>query len=873
MHEVFDRLKAALADRYTIEREVGSGGMATVYLAQDLKHDRKVALKVMRPELAAVLGGERFLREIRIAAKLNHPHILALYDSGEADGFLYYVMPHVEGESLRSKLTREKQLPMDEAITLTRQVASALDHAHQQGVIHRDIKPENILIHQGEALVADFGIALAVTAAGGTRLTDTGLSLGTPEYMSPEQATGERGLDARSDVYSLGAVVYEMLVGEPPHIGNTVQAIIAKVVSAEPQPVSRVRHSVPSNVDAAVMCALAKTPADRLASGSEFADALTDPAFSLPQGRADAALPAGNRLRRFAWTWWVPWAVAGAAVVLALVASFDMPAAPTVRRSVMLPGLDAPHSMPWAMSLDISPDGGAITYSGSEGGLYLNRLDELEAHPLPGTDGAFAPRFSPDGQEVAYAESGTGIRKIPLAGGPPFTVTDSAYFHAIDWGDDGFIYFTHKDGTLARIHGDGGRIERLTVLNSETAQAHRSPESLPGGRGVVFTITRWPAFRNDIAVLDLETRQVRVLQRGVSVRYAGSGHLVFARADGTMLAVPFDHKRLEVTGAPVPLQRVLGGKFALSDAGTLFYWTGSGQRGLTLVDRTGRGEWLGPQTAQARNPRFSPEGQRIALTMPHSNGIDVRVLSLVDSTLSRITFEGDNIYPSWSADGRYVMFATAAVGFAGGNWRFYQKSADGSGELQRVFEKNSSQVEILQSRDGRWLVYREGDVARGGNTSIYYVEAGDSGEHRTFVATPFNERSPAISPDGRWLAYISNETGRNEVYVRPFPGPGSRQQISSVGGREPVWAHSGRELFYRSAGYLIAADVQTTPSFSVLNRRRLFPTEIYETEDSHGAYDVLPGDQQFVFVAAPAKERELVMVLNWFEELKAKVGN
>jgi serine/threonine-protein kinase len=275
MADVLDRLKAALADRYRIERELGSGGMATVYLAHDLKHDRQVALKVMQPELSAVLGGERFLREIRIAAKLNHPHILALHDSGEGDGFLYYVMPHVEGESLRAKIDREKQLSIDEAVALTRQVASALDYAHQQGVIHRDIKPENILLHRGEAVVADFGIALAVTAAGGERLTETGLSLGTPEYMSPEQATGGGELDARADIYSLGAVLYEMVTGEPPQTGATVQAVLAKLLSERPTQPRVVRDSVPEAMDRAIMKALAKVPADRFATARQFAEALS----------------------------------------------------------------------------------------------------------------------------------------------------------------------------------------------------------------------------------------------------------------------------------------------------------------------------------------------------------------------------------------------------------------------------------------------------------------------------------------------------------------------------------------------------------------------------------------------------------------------
>src|SRR6266705_3942807 len=264
------RLTTALAGRYAIDRELGAGGMATVYLARDLKHDRDVALKVLRPELAAVLGAERFLQEIRISARLDHPHILTLIDSGESDGFVWYVLPYVRGESLRNKLTREQQLAIEEAVRIATQVASALDYAHHHGVIHRDIKPENILLHEGEAVVADFGIALALREAGGPRLTESGLSLGTPQYMSPEQATGGRALDARSDVYSLAAVVYEMLAGEPPHTGPTVQAVIAKLLTETPMRLRVRRDRVPEALEHAVAQALAKLPADRFASAAEF---------------------------------------------------------------------------------------------------------------------------------------------------------------------------------------------------------------------------------------------------------------------------------------------------------------------------------------------------------------------------------------------------------------------------------------------------------------------------------------------------------------------------------------------------------------------------------------------------------------------------
>ncbi|MBI4543413.1 MAG: serine/threonine protein kinase, partial [Gemmatimonadetes bacterium] len=275
MSDIVGRLAAALADRYAIERELGAGGMATVYLAHDVRHDRKVALKVLRPELAAILGGERFLKEIRLTANLQHPHILPLHDSGEAEGIVYYVMPYVEGESLRDRLTREKQLPVEDAVRIAREVASALDYAHRHQVVHRDIKPENILLHDGSALVADFGIALAVSSAGGgTRMTETGMSLGTPHYMAPEQAMGEREITPKADVYALGVVLYEMLTGDPPFTGSTAQAIVARVVTESPRPLLPQRHTIPRHVEAAVLTALEKLPADRFHTAAEFADAL-----------------------------------------------------------------------------------------------------------------------------------------------------------------------------------------------------------------------------------------------------------------------------------------------------------------------------------------------------------------------------------------------------------------------------------------------------------------------------------------------------------------------------------------------------------------------------------------------------------------------
>ena len=365
MTEITSRLSTALADRYRIERHLGEGGMATVYLAEDLKHKRKVAVKVLRPELAAVLGAERFVQEITTTANLQHPHILPLFDSGEADSFLYYVMPFIDGETLRDKLDRETQLGIDDAVSITTDIAGALHYAHGEGVIHRDIKPENILIHNGRPMVADFGIALAVSAAAGGRMTETGLSLGTPHYMSPEQATAEKDITHRSDIYSLGSVLYEMLTGEPPHTGASAQAIIMKIVTEEVAPVTSVRKSVPPNVAAAVARALEKLAADRFESAKVFADALNNPAFTSLQTDVGAASPSETRWRaRFM-------AVSAVAGLLAIAAvSGWMRPDSNVPQEVMRFEVPIPAGLVGGPLLALSPDGQTIAYvAGLESGV------------------------------------------------------------------------------------------------------------------------------------------------------------------------------------------------------------------------------------------------------------------------------------------------------------------------------------------------------------------------------------------------------------------------------------------------------------------------------------------------------------------------
>ena len=878
MSDAPERLAAALADRYRIERELGSGGMATVYLAQDLRHHRKVALKVLRPELAAVIGAERFLHEITTTANLQHPHILPLHDSGTVDGTVFYVMPYVEGETLRDRLNREKQLPIADSARIAKEIASALDYAHRHGVIHRDIKPENVLLHDGQALVADFGIALAASSAGGTRMTETGMSLGTPTYMSPEQAMGERTLDARTDVYALGCVLYEMLTGEPPFSGPTAQSIVAKVMTERPAPIRPRRERVPAAVEEAVLTALEKLPADRFATAADFARALAGEATAKPVGRA--ALGASSSSSGNARTFRLPILLG---IGLALAAGLAVwgwlrpaPAQRTARYSMTMRPGDVDYG---GDAVAVSADGRRFVYSGVDGTLVLREDNDLSLVPIAGTQNGWDPTFSPDGESVAFILGFPGDLKIAHLGGGTATsvVRDSAWALGISWSEEGWLYYPARQGSaLMRVRASGGTPEVVAVADTSRDELFLGwPASLPGGKAILLTIFRKEA-PPDVAAFELSTRRIQVLMSGVRAFYAPTGHLVVLKGDGTVMGVPFDPQDFEMTGRPVPLLEGLwvpqGGRsfFGFSANGTLVHDAARPVWEVIRVTRQGLATAVDPAWSGALgNLALSPDGSRLAVVVTAQGRDEVWVKSLDRGPLTRIASAGlRNARPAWLPDGRSVSF-TSDVEVS---YNLFQAPGDGSGSMRRVLSFGRSIDEAEWSRDGRWLVVRGGS---GSGRHLYAIRPGSDSVPRPIATTQFEEFGPSLSPDGRWLAYVSTTSGREEVYVQPFPDlEGGRHQVSTAGGTEPLWANSGRELFYRNGtGDLVAVSIAPGPNFRSSGERVLFSAQDYFSDNRSRNYAVTPDDRSFYFIRAKVKPATTsVVVLNWFEELKAKLG-
>jgi eukaryotic-like serine/threonine-protein kinase len=874
-----DRLRPALADRYRLEREIGAGGMATVYLAHDLRHERDVAIKVLHPDLGAALGGERFLSEIRTTARLQHPHILPLLDSGEADGLLYYVMPLVTGETLRARLDREQQLPVTDAVLIAREVADALSHAHVLGVIHRDIKPENILLQGGHALVADFGIALAVQSAGGQRMTQTGLSLGTPQYMSPEQAMGERAIDARSDIYALGAVAYEMLAGEAPFTGPSVQAIVARLITEEPRPLTAQRKAVPEHVEAAVLRALEKLPADRFATAAEFAAALSG-----VSGAGTGVRDTPHRGTMSTSPWRATAMVLGITTIgLAALASWALFRSPsTVGPSIY--DVVTPDSARVSLINDVSATGtyGAVSRSvaiarsgefavyvalgaDSVGSLWYRSLLTDETRPIPGTAGATTPRVSPDGSQVAFFGA-NHVMIVSLSGGEPRPLTPVLAGRTLDWISTNEILAISSDGDHALWINTGGGEPR-----------ERAVARCPLGVWTASLDQLLCSFNGSAQVINLQTditHEVRIVQSdgtrggplaGSEFRLIDGRYLVFISPDGVLSGARYDPVT-HLAQRPVALvsgvrREAIGqAQFDVAANGTLIYAPGIDASVGRLV-RHAPGTMPQPLPIGAANfHRFdmSRDGRWLAAVVQGTSLNELRIYDL--RTGQHIVSQRAEIirHPVWSPDGQRMLFALRTADL----WSLVRVSP-GSGLAPDTLARFSPGGVVFDP-----VGYLDDTTAIAQDWNRSLVARFDPREPAATMDTILTgARFASVSASGRLVAYQSTEGSR--IMVTTFPTPGRRWQIASQG-VEPLMLAATTVLYRQGAAwYTVTVDPTTgEPSGAPV---------VWATDprfsDTSGWSNVASHDGGIIYVQAPehTSPGHFRVIPGWVAQMKRAV--
>jgi Tol biopolymer transport system component len=879
---------------FEVYEQLGAGGMGVVYRAQDTRLGRPVALKFLLPLYNFDAAAKaRFLREAHSAAALDHPNLCTIYDVGTSeDGLLFLAMALYAGETVKARIARDAPLPVHEALEITRQIVQGLACAHAAGIVHRDLKPGNVmLLPAGTVKILDFGLAKARDQS----ISESSAMLGTVSYMAPEQMRGA-AVDARADLWAVGVVLYEMLTGQKPFAGEHEVAIAHAILHDEPVPPSTLRDDLPRAVGEIVLALLQKDPTARYAAVDELmADLATVGTVGEPAVRAAPTRWLRTRHTRLADRGWIM--TLGGVVVVGVVgyaaintgsdgATWLRPRSPgpVSRYRIALPDTEAlAVARNRYHRIAISPGGERLVYVGPDDAhrqLWVRARDQLLATPLAGTAGAVNPFFSPDGSRIGFVSTGNplALKVVSLGGGPPSTVTDSL----VDggggaWGYDGYIYFDghlDRDG-LARVAETGGVPEEVTKTDPEKDGPgwHFQPEPLPNGKGVLFTIWHGSSGReSDIAVVDLASGVHRVLLRGVSPRYAASGHLLFIRSDGALMAAPFDQDKLALAGEAVVVVEGVGRAEGLrmhdlevSATGTFVYTVPSaiGSRELMWVERDGTATpidsaWRVMFTSLA----LSPDGTALAAGVQEGSNTHIWIRRLDQGPASRLTFEGGfNGWPAWTPDGRAVAF----VSNRRPSWDLYLSPADGSAPSQVLLEKTGDLREVEFSRDGKWLAYA---------TTGSFFAVRTHGDTTRILLAPAGGLNPRLSPDARWLAYSAKTESGREVYVRPFPNAGSAQwQVSKGGGVEPVWSRSGRELFYKNGrSELVAAAVVPGATFMVGEQRVLFSTAEYVSTPAWRTYDVSPDGRRFVMMRPTNEARdELIWVENFFEELKAKV--
>jgi eukaryotic-like serine/threonine-protein kinase len=876
---------------YEITGPLGAGGMGEVYRARDTQLNRDVAIKVL-PETVS-LDAERlarFTREAQTLAALNHPNIAQIYGlerttaPGDARAL---IMELVDGTDL-SDLIARGPIPLDEALPIARQIADALEAAHELGIVHRDLKPANIKVRgDGAVKVLDFGLAKALDSASpgiagsigrsdaatltSPAMTRMGVILGTAAYMAPEQARG-KSVDRRADVWAFGVVLYEMLTGARPFAGETMTDALSAILSREPD-WNALPDDARRRVGALLRRCLEKDPRKRLQAIGEARIALeTMPAPSAPQTTAQRSVNVPIVAAMLVGALAVG---AGAAWLATRGQRSTSPSAPPARQAVPLAPAEGLIG-----SFILSPDGRQLAFVGQLEGknqIFLRQLDRAEAVAVPGTESAslVGPCFSPDGRWLAFTGAGT-LKKIPVNGGSVVVLNRSiaAANTRPAWGADGTIVFSNLMGGMSSMSADGGPAKILTSPDAKDAQvSHEMPFVLPDGKTLLFSVRRSAAAANNgtltIVALTLGTGQQRALFPGIVMGMIGEDRLVVAREDG-IVALPFDTTRLVATGEAVALptglvttQRInfsAAPQFTVARNGTMVLLPSNmveTNRPLMLVDHTGAGTAIGAPPHLYSDPRVSPDGHKLVVHV-FEEGRDNWVLDLRSGAFTRLTFDpGEDETPAWSADGKWI-FWTASRGNI--NRAIYRKSADGSGAEQLVWSGDAHIHVGGVTPDGSTIVI---SMIEGPYVRLAAVNVAD-GKLTPLLTTPFVNNTPALSADGKWLAYTSNESGQVEVYVQPFPSMQGRTQVSAGGGSAPVWARNGRELYYRGKGKIMAVGISTAGGLSVDAPRAMFDDTIANAQgEGHVGYDVTQ-DGRFVLVSRPSTKGGMVTHLKIF---------
>jgi eukaryotic-like serine/threonine-protein kinase len=891
---------------YEIQSLLGAGGMGEVYRARDTRLDRTVAIKVLNAQLVASSDlRARFEREARIVSQLQHPHICVLHDVGRDGSIDYLVMEFLEGESLADRL-KNGPLPPEQVLSIAIEIADALEKAHRAGVVHRDLKPGNVMLTKSGAKLLDFGLAkpLAATVAAGSgagqspsvfaaALTNTipapspasplstaGAVIGTVQYMSPEQIQGAEA-DARSDIFSFGVMLFEMVTGKRTFEGKTQASIVGQILAVDPPAVSTLRPHTPPRLDRLIRLCLDKDPDERIQTAHDLKLELRGIAESpAPATPAAAIAPARPR--------WLPWTVAAllglAAVAFALTwLQSQLVPHVSVHSSVLPPEkaafvLTGPTAGPPALS----PDGLRLAFTAkTDAGpqmLWIRPMNSSVAQPLPGTEGASFPFWSPDSRSVGFFAAGK-LNKIDAGGGPPQPLCDAPAGRGAAWNRDGVIVFAPSSASaLERVDAAGGAPVPLTTLDAKET-SHRWPEFLPDGQHFLYFSHGVTVADSGIYLASLDAKDRRLLLRNESnAVYAAPGYLLFVR-DNTLMAQRFSLAQGALEGEARPFadhvavsSDIYRGIVTASRNGELLFQHGAASGGSQLIwyDASGhQGQTLLPETAIYYNPTLSPDGSRLAVTI-ETNGIgDIWVIDLARHTKTRITF--GPLYsstPVWWPDGKSIVFGYGPTGTA---TALYRQNADGTGTKQKILDNPGISVFPFSiSPDGRYLAYMRRDPKSTTSWDIWALPLAGEGKPFPVVSTNFLDVTPAISPDGKWLAYADNETGAYEVYIQPFPGGAGRWQVSTSGGAVPSWRNDGKELFFLSNDQqMMAVDVNPKGDAPQLGTpRALF--KVATVTGPAGPYTASADGKKFLINSAPAQSiaEPFTLVTNWPADLK-----